>query len=206
VSWWPGDGNPRDIVDANLGTLIGGVTFPPGMVRRAFSFGGIGGGVLIGNPSNLQLQSLTIENWVKRASPTRASVDAGGGAIFDGAINGYGFGLLDDGRLALTKRGVSFVDSGSLRVTDTNFHHVAVTKSGTTVVFYVDGVASPAPPYDPGFTFTSNLAIGAVGGAFNNVFLGLVDELSIYNRALSASEIQAIFNAGSAGKCRRDSV
>jgi hypothetical protein len=32
-------------------------------------------------------------------------------------------------------------------------------------------------------------------------YKGLLDELSVYNRALSASEIQAIFNAGSAGKC-----
>jgi hypothetical protein len=31
---------------------------------------------------------------------------------------------------------------------------------------------------------------------------GLVDEVEILNRALSASEIQAIFNAGSAGKCK----
>ena len=30
---------------------------------------------------------------------------------------------------------------------------------------------------------------------------GLMDELSIYNRALSQSEIQAIYNAGSGGKC-----
>jgi hypothetical protein len=32
-------------------------------------------------------------------------------------------------------------------------------------------------------------------------FAGLIDEVSIYNRALTASEIQAIFTAGSAGKC-----
>src|SRR5262249_46700184 len=30
---------------------------------------------------------------------------------------------------------------------------------------------------------------------------GLLDEVTIYNRVLSAAEIQAIFNAGSAGKC-----
>ena len=33
-------------------------------------------------------------------------------------------------------------------------------------------------------------------------FIGLVDEVQIYNRPLSASEIQALFNAGSAGVCR----
>jgi hypothetical protein len=30
---------------------------------------------------------------------------------------------------------------------------------------------------------------------------GSLDELSLYNRALSASEVQAIFSAGAGGKC-----
>src|SRR5207249_4082770 len=32
-------------------------------------------------------------------------------------------------------------------------------------------------------------------------FLGLIDEVSVYSRALSASEVASIYNAGSAGKC-----
>ena len=38
------------------------------------------------------------------------------------------------------------------------------------------------------------------GGAGTR-FVGLMDEVSLYSRALSAAEIQAIYNAGSAGKC-----
>ncbi len=37
-------------------------------------------------------------------------------------------------------------------------------------------------------------------GPFNYPFRGLLDELSVYDRALSASEIQGIYGAGSAGK------
>ena len=33
-------------------------------------------------------------------------------------------------------------------------------------------------------------------------FSGLVDEVQIFNRVLSASEIQAIYQAGSAGECK----
>ena len=33
-------------------------------------------------------------------------------------------------------------------------------------------------------------------------YKGVIDEVEIYNRALSAAEIQAIFNAGCAGKCK----
>src|SRR5205823_9743837 len=55
--------------------------------------------------------------------------------------------------------------------------------------------------YDATFEFSSNISIGSRGDARGGTFFGLVDEPAIYRRALSASEIQAIFNARSAGKC-----
>jgi hypothetical protein len=45
------------------------------------------------------------------------------------------------------------------------------------------------------------MAIGARGGDLAGDFRGAIDEISIYNRALSTDEIRGIFNAGSAGKC-----
>ncbi len=45
------------------------------------------------------------------------------------------------------------------------------------------------------------MAIGARGGDYVGSFYGSIDELTIYNRALAAGEIQAIYNAGSTGKC-----
>jgi hypothetical protein len=89
-------------------------------------------------------------------------------------------------------------------LTDTNtFHHVAVTKTGSQVVFCIDGVAESVEPYDPGFVFGGPMVIGAVGGNYNYAgsFYGAIDEVSIYDRALATNEIQAIYNAGSAGKC-----
>ncbi len=86
-------------------------------------------------------------------------------------------------------------------MTDTAFHHVAVTKNGSNVVFYADGVADPAVTYNPTFLFTTSPAIGGLANNAGSSFLGEIDEVSVYNRALGASEIQSIFNAGSAGKC-----
>ena len=150
VSWWPGDDDANDIQDGNNGTLQGGATFAPGEVREAFSFDGTtnGQGVFIGNPPNLQLQDFTIDTWVKRS---RTDI-AGNGPSNEGAIlayghDGYGFGVLADGRLFLTMVDENSVDSGTMRVTDTSFHHVAVTKSGTTVTFYIDGVAGAPVMY-----------------------------------------------------------
>ena len=51
------------------------------------------------------------------------------------------------------------------------------------------------------FNFDTDIAIGARGDTLANSFLGSIDELSVYNRALSQSEIQGIYNAGSGSKC-----
>ncbi len=93
------------------------------------------------------------------------------------------------------------VDSASAGVTDTNFHHVAVTKSGSAVNFYVDGQAHPAAAYNSTFQFSTGAAIGGRGDTLQNGFFGAVDEVSLYNRALAANEIAGIFAVGVGGKC-----
>jgi len=85
-----------------------------------------------------------------------------------------------------------------MAISDTNFHHLAVTKYGNTVIFHVDGIAYPAPAYDPGFDFSTVAAIGARGDNLDNSFIGLIDEVAIYNRALTASEILEDYEAGHA--------
>ena len=50
----------------------------------------------------------------------------------------------------------------------------------------------------------SGTSIQAGPSNLANLFAGPIDEVEIFNRALSASEIQAIDNAGSAGKCKPD--
>ena len=202
AGWWKGDGTARDSMGLNNGTLVGNVTYGPGEVGQAFVFGGSGAAVSVGTATNLQLQDFTVESWIRRSDTSRASQDPwGSGAIFCASWGGYGFAVWDDGQLVLTKIGYDGVES-TQRITDTNYHHVAVTKDGSAVSFYVDGNAEVAAPYDPGFVFINGgFAIGARGADFVGSFLGSVDEVSVYNRALGTGEIRAIYSAGSAGKC-----
>ncbi|MCW5550792.1 MAG: immunoglobulin domain-containing protein [Verrucomicrobiae bacterium] len=202
VSWWPGAGNALDIVGGNNGVLTGHTAYAVGKVGQGFVFDGNTDAVVVGNPASLRLQTFTIEAWVRRASTAHVSSSPGvDGLIFAYGGGGYGFGLdRVSGRPFLSRLRVSSVTANT-SITDTNFHHLAVTKSGATVLFYVDGVAHTVAPYSPTFTFTSPAAIGAAGDNFDASFNGSVDDLAIYNRALSASEIQAIYNSGSSGKC-----
>ena len=199
ISWWRAEGNADDEVSGNHGTLWNGVGFGPVRTGQGFIFNGNGTVIPLGNPTNLQIQDLTIEGWIRRGSASVASLNGNGnGHIFGYDNNGYGLYLSPAGLLSLSKVGTSAV-SASSAITDTNLHHVAVTKAGSTVVFYIDGTAYPAGAYNPGFTFGGGAYIG--GLLTNNSFLGSVDELAVFNRALAATEIQAIYSAATSGKC-----
>src|SRR6185503_13894334 len=189
---------------SNNGVLVGNASFGPGLVGQAFGFDGDNDSVMIGNPATLQLQNFTIEAWIKRSSANQASLDVlTVGHIFGYGYGGYVLGLSDDGRLAFGQVGLSGINS-ILSVRDTNWHHVAVSKAAGAVAFYVDGVGEAAPQYNPEFYFISSAQIGASqwdGSRPTGSFLGSIDEVSVYSRGLSPSEIQVLFRAGSAGKC-----
>ncbi len=201
VAWWPGQGNTFDIIGTNNGTFIGAVGYTNGEVGQAFVFNGNQEMVSVGNGPALQLQNFTIEAWIQRSSATLVHASGGNGCVFSYGANGYGFYLDNNGIPGLTQIGAGATQP-AVAITNTSWHHLAVTKSGSTVVFYIDGVAYPAPAYNPTFTFTTSAAIGGRADNLDNSFLGAIDEVSVYNTTLSSNQIAAIYQAGSAGKCQ----
>jgi hypothetical protein len=200
ISWWRAESNTLDQVTGNTGTLQGDADFGPGQAGAGFVLDGNGDAITLSNPPTLQVQNFTIEGWIKRASTLAVSSGTADGMLFSYGLNGYGFGIHPGGQLFLAKMSVDSVTAAPA-ITDTDFHHVAVTKAATNVVFYVDGIAYPVPGYGSTFTFTTSAAIGARGDNLASSFLGMIDELSIYSRALSSVEMQAIFLAGISDKC-----
>jgi hypothetical protein len=80
-----------------------------------------------------------------------------------------------------------------------SFHHVAGSYDGRVMRLYLDGRQVGS------LSITGEVASGVtfVGMSSSQEPLdGLLDEISIYNRALEAPELQAIFEAGRAGKCK----
>jgi hypothetical protein len=81
------------------------------------------------------------------------------------------------------------------------WYHLAVVRSGTTFTILTDGVAAGVDSTSiPIPNVNAPLIISQAEGFFFN---GRLDEVSIYDRALSATEIASIYNAGSAGKCKQ---
>jgi hypothetical protein len=201
VSWWRGESNLADQTGGNNGTIIGDpMVYVPGKVGEAFNF--LGDDLIeVGAATNLQLQDFSIEGWIKILNLYSGD---GNGAMFGFGEGGYQFGVnSDNGTLYLAVTAEDEVESTN-KITDTNYHHLAITKSGMDVVGYIDGVGCNLSSDNAVFTFnigTYGAGIGAESDNGDTPFVGEIDELSVYNRPLTVGEIEAIYNAGSAGKC-----
>jgi hypothetical protein len=193
VALWSGEGNANSSVGD--GMLAGNITYGQGRIGQAFVFDGKWkDSVKVGNPVQLQLQDFTIAAWIKRNNTHSVSADFRNGVIFGYGVGGYALYLNSKGVPALSKLNVHDGETRArTKIKDTKWHHLVVAKSGNTVVFYVDGVAYPAPAYDSKFVFSTGAAIGAAGDNSGDNFLGRIDEVGIYNRALSSSEVQSIY-------------
>lgn len=199
VALWSGEGNAIDSMGDNNGNVVGNVTYGNGKIGQGFVFDGRTGRVDIGNPIQLQLQDFTITAWIKRDSASSVSYHSHNGIlnsadIFSYAMYGYELNLDPEGRPALVKVGFS-ATSSDVAIKDTDWHHLAVTKSGSAVIFYIDGNPYPAPAFGLKFVFSRNASIGGKSSTYgyDDNFAGLIDEVAIYNRPLSTSEIQTIY-------------
>jgi hypothetical protein len=208
VAWWRAEGNALDSAGDIHGTLSG-ATFATGLVGQAFRFDGGNDGVLVGDAVALRpLTNLTIEGWIKTPGVS-PSVQASFIAARSGsAIDGYEFGVYPQptGELRFTLNGgAGGADLFSTNsVTDNAFHHVAATYDGVRMRIYRDGLldGEKATAQSLNYTPGSPLWIGRrEWNAIPGHFAGLIDELAIYNRALSPGEIATIHVAGSNGKC-----
>jgi hypothetical protein len=208
IRWYPGDGNTGDLIEGTSATVTGRVSFMTGEVAQAFAFDGSTGYLDLGNAGDLQISGadFTVDAWVNfaRTSGEMSIVDklnpANGGdgwRLYKQSDNLFDF-CFGDGKGGCTAGAVS-----SVTVAQTSsWYHVTAVKSGTTAELYVNGAlegSATIPPFVD--TNKGSLVVGhnVLAGAFLN---GLVDEVEIFSRALDAGEINAIYSAGSAGKCK----
>jgi hypothetical protein len=205
VSWWPAETNALDVIDGNSGVLLNGATFAAGKIGNAFSLTG-GGHVRIADSDNLHLTNgLSLLAWVYPASPGNnyhiiAKWDvvfeyqkcyetwlSGGKFVFSVCANG------DE------SRGPHLDLVSGRSVPPNQWTHVAATYDGSAMKVYVNGQLDNQAAFPYGiFPGTNDLAIGAIvggvpAGQYLYPFNGQIDEPAIYNRALSAAEIQDIY-------------
>src|SRR3989441_20994 len=175
----------------NMGTISGATWTTAGRFGNALAFNGTSAVVTVPSSASLQLTTgMTLEAWV---SPT--VTPSGWRAVIDKNLDRYYLtASSDQGNRPVIggtwAAGNQNTVGGSVLAVNT-WTHLAATFDGATVRLYVNGaqVASQAQT-TPLTTSTETLQIGGDAYTGEN-FAGLIDEVRIYNRALSAAEIQA---------------
>lgn len=216
VGWWPGDGDANDIAGSNNGTLVNGATFAPGIVGQAFSFDGVNDFVQVAQDTFDGLTDLTVDAWVKFDVLDSPDSDAQTiiSALQSGVAHYWTLLKTDDNTLDLsflTAEGncnLNFVSQVFPFQAD-RFYHIAATKAGGAVKLYVDGNEILSQTTSCTGAILANTGTTLIGGqdpisgsTVQRPLDGIIDELEVFNRALSASEVREISNSGSAGKCK----
>jgi hypothetical protein len=172
-------------------------TASSGWTGKGLSFDGAADFVDAGNNSSINITTgeLTVTAWFKTSTGIRAIV----GKVSNSLLHQYDIFLYNNIRF-LVGNGSSYKSAEVVGVnpTDNNWHHIVGTWKQSTgeMKVYFDGV-SRTISYDGVFDPTTalgaggNLYIGKRGDGYK--FDGLIDDVRIYNRALTAGEVRELF-------------
>jgi hypothetical protein len=179
---WSGNGDH--------GTLINGPSFVAGQMGLGLSFDGSNDYVETGNTANLS--TWTVSGWV--ISPAAPANAAPSGPIHRN-LN-YAIGWNHNNAVfrgaASVRVGGTFHAASFGALAANTWHYLAATYDGETLRAYRDGVliTSNTAPSGPADGDPNSLRLGR-HTATSSFFRGTVDEVRVYNRALSESEIQS---------------
>jgi hypothetical protein len=207
VGWWPFNGNANDesgngndgIVN---GALLGGDR--SGSLDNSFSFNGLSDVIQVSDPANNTFDFLgldfSISVWVKTISnqsgnPVITKQSLG---LIANVSGDYNLDLIN----GLPRFAIGFGNGegadrlGLIAVNDNSWHHLIAVYSNLGINIYIDGVSSNGASTSP-IQFPSSLANSIedlrIGQGWNSHFSGLIDDIAIYNRALTQEEIAALY-------------
>jgi hypothetical protein len=201
VLYYSFDSEPsaKEIVDesgeGNDGKIVNVEWIKDGHQGGAASFGPTDSYITVPNKTKLNPDVLTLAAWTKISNIRwRHIFDKGYGQGYALAINPSGFVFL--------KVVNAFAQPG-IQVTDGQWRHVVGTFDGADVKMYINGEladkrpwkgAVPRTPYDLTIGAKRSNTKGPLGMAAGS-FNGLMDDVMMFNRALSDDEVQTLFKA-----------
>jgi hypothetical protein len=216
VSWWPFDavsGNlADDIVGSNDGTVVGPLP-AAGLVDGALDYDGQDDYVIVADNPSLNPSLMTLDAWVRPDLITgRIASRVFSKDNFIENKRDYLLQIHRDGFVDFTifwsTGGRTALQSPAGMVVAGEWQHLAATYDGQSMKIYYNGdlideqAETRVPRRTDAPLLIGEFRAGTLNGDFHEPFDGLIDEVEIFSRALEASEIQAIFDAGSGGKCK----
>lgn len=212
VAYYPFDGSAEDAGPAKIpATVTGNVTFDAtdrhGTANSAAHFDGTGGILIKDNPTfNFGTDDFTISCWISTDQTQKMMLWQESGAL--GSKDNQTWLRLGDNTTDRQMRfdtedggGGNIINYGGAAnlVTDGKWHQVVCVREGGTTRLYVDGVKvsemqkTGSKNVSNAEDFKIGMQEGPAIGSFAAYYTGLMDDFSVYNKALTDIEIAALY-------------
>ncbi len=217
VSFWDGErvsgATVPDIQNAHNGNISGGVNIVSGKIGNAFQLNS--GRITMGDHSGLNFGtgSFSLEvwfNWAGGAGSSANNIFRKSNYPVSGDGAGYWLRTGSDDKILEFFTGETVGNPGKPRgrittpvSTNTWYHAVATRDSSGLMSLYLNGeLKGTAEASGANTSSGAPFVLGAWDDRFGvtELFNGILDEVSVYNRALSADEVRKLYNAPG-GKC-----
>ena len=185
--------------NSNNGNLINIATstfYTLGKIGQGLNFDGNNDYVSTGNIT-LGTNSVTVSAWIYSSN-----FQHNGMIVTKSPVNGDWALFVENGAASEGSPGIKLRGANSSGIyasfpTNNKWHHVVGTIAGTTGTIYVDGVQVSTGTVTAISNTTDIISIGRYaesGGGY--YFSGKIDDVRVYNRAISATEVQQLYNLG----------
>ena len=209
LAYYTADSTPNDALGNFNGTLTNGATYGTGIISNGFSLDGVNDTVDFGN--NLDFDGSTpfsVSCWINTNNVTSSNVPLAKAQNL-APFTGYWFLITSTGNLRfilsndLNSPNWLAIENSTTLSTSTWYHCVMTydgSKSSTGLKVYVDNALNTQNVISNTLTGSTSNSINFKIGARNNGFFynGLIDEVAVFNKELSASEVTELYNSGAA--------
>lgn len=163
--------------------------------ERSVYFDGVVDYVDMENNLDLNPTEFTMSAWIKRdTGTTNASIISKRNAA---NTEGYDLRINGAGRLAFTVNGAAATVTSSVAIPENKWHQVAVIYNSGTATLYIDGVEDTSAVLPAPVATSQKFLVAAADGFDPNTtdyFAGNIDEVRVWNRALTVSQLRYIMN------------
>lgn len=201
VAYYPFNGNANDESGSGNNGTVNGASLTLdrfGNANKAYSFDGAANNILVNNSSSLQnINEITISAWVNysglAADGTIPILDKS-----NSSVGGqYFFRLYNNGNNSFS--GTLNGQHGALSfsgIQTGTWYQLSMVSANNNFTFYLNGQQiGSVSGVGTGFSNTMPLTLGANPSGVLEVLNGKLDDIRIYNRALSSGEIQELYNS-----------
>jgi hypothetical protein len=186
------ENNALDSLGKYNGTIYGNKTFIYGKSGKALNFDGNTTYVSLGNVLTSDMATFTIGAWIK-LSP--GALQKPQNYIFHKNDDMPGMSIGSDGKVYYCKlsAGTGACFASSIKINESTWYYISYTFDGTTFKGYINAqlvgslLNSVGTKYSPGTIIS--LGKDEKTPSYNRFFKGAMDEIKIWNKALSSSEI-----------------